>query len=164
MTTWLEIEGRKRRVDLPADVTDAGALSCVVDGRVMDVDVRTVEAGVLSVIVDGRQYRCILDGDAVVVAGRRVDFVVDDPRSLRGRRGTGEGAAGPRAVKAPMPGRVVRVLVSEGDEVVEQQGVVVIEAMKMQNELKVPKAGRIAKVAVAVDATVAAGEVLIVVE
>ncbi|HMF53873.1 MAG TPA: biotin/lipoyl-containing protein, partial [Edaphobacter sp.] len=68
------------------------------------------------------------------------------------------------AVKAPMPGRVVRVLVSEGDEVAEQQGVIVIEAMKMQNELKAPRAGRIAKVAVKVDATVAAGEVLVIVE
>jgi biotin carboxyl carrier protein len=99
-----------------------------------------------------------------VIAGRRYEFVVDDPRSLRGRRAKEDGATGPRAVKAPMPGRVVRVLVSEGDEVVEQQGVVVIEAMKMQNELKVPKAGRIAKVAVTVDTTVSAGEVLIIVE
>jgi len=63
-----------------------------------------------------------------------------------------------------MPGRVVRVLVREGDDVTEQQGVVVIEAMKMQNELKTPKAGRVVRVAVAVDATVGAGEVLIVVE
>jgi biotin carboxyl carrier protein len=63
-----------------------------------------------------------------------------------------------------MPGRVVRVLVAEGDEVEAMQGVVVIEAMKMQNELKVPKAGRISKVAVAVDATVEAGQVLIIVE
>lgn len=164
MTTWLEIAGRKRCVDLPVDVADAGTLSCAVDGRAMDVDVRTVQAGVLSVIVGGRQYRCVLDGDAVVIEGRRHEFVVDDPRSLRGRRGAVEEAAGPRAVKAPMPGRVVRVLVSEGDEVVEQQGVVVIEAMKMQNELKAPKAGRIAKVAVKVDTTVVAGEVLIVVE
>jgi biotin carboxyl carrier protein len=63
-----------------------------------------------------------------------------------------------------MPGRVVRVLVQEGDEVTEHQGVVVIEAMKMQNELKSPKAGRVVRVAVAVDGTVGAGEVLVVVE
>jgi biotin carboxyl carrier protein len=63
-----------------------------------------------------------------------------------------------------MPGRVVRVLVAEGDEVAEHQGLVVIEAMKMQNELKSPKAGRVVRVAVSVDTTVASGEVLVVVE
>jgi len=63
-----------------------------------------------------------------------------------------------------MPGRVVRVLVAEGDEVAEHQGVVVIEAMKMQNELKSPKAGRVIRVAVAVDTTVGSGEALVVIE
>src|SRR5262249_48708653 len=98
------------------------------------------------------------------VGGRRFPFTVEDPRSLRGRRGAGEGAAGPRAVKAPMPGRVVRVLVYEGDEVAEHQGVIVIEAMKMQNEVRSPEAGRVVRVAVAVDGTVGSGEVLVVVE
>jgi len=164
MTVWLEIEGRQRRVELPANAEEGGALSCRVDGRPIDVDAHRMEPGTISLIVEGRQYRCVLDGDAVVVEGRRYEFAVDDPRSLRGRRGAQEGATGPSAVKAPMPGRVVRVLVSEGDEVAEQQGVIVIEAMKMQNELKAPRAGRIAKVAVKVDATVAAGEVLVIVE
>jgi biotin carboxyl carrier protein len=63
-----------------------------------------------------------------------------------------------------MPGRVVRVLVAVGGDVAEQQGVVVIEAMKMQNELKSPKAGRVIRVAVAVEDTVGAGDVLVVVE
>jgi biotin carboxyl carrier protein len=63
-----------------------------------------------------------------------------------------------------MPGRVVRVLVVAGDEVEEGQGVVVIEAMKMQNELKSPKAGRVARVGVAVGETVGSGDVLVVVE
>jgi biotin carboxyl carrier protein len=63
-----------------------------------------------------------------------------------------------------MPGRVVRVLVAVGEEVAEGQGLVVIEAMKMQNELKSPKAGRVVKVGVEVDVTVGSGEVLVVVE
>jgi biotin carboxyl carrier protein len=67
-------------------------------------------------------------------------------------------------VRAPMPGRVVRVLVNPGDEVVEQQGVVVLEAMKMQNEMRSPKAGRIRRVAVAVGDTVAAGDLLALVD
>ena len=89
---------------------------------------------------------------------------MEDPRSLKGRKGAGAGVDGPRAVKAPMPGRVVRVLVGVGDEVAEQQGVVVIEAMKMQNELKSPKAGRVVRVAAVVGETVGSGDVLVVVE
>jgi biotin carboxyl carrier protein len=162
MTVWVEVRGRLRRVEIGVDAT--GAQRFVVDGRAIAADAVTVEEGALSLIMEGRQYRCVLDGDAVVVAGQRVEFTVEDPRSLRGRRGAGEGATGPRVVKAPMPGRVVRLLVAEGDEVAEQQGVIVIEAMKMQNELKAPKAGRVTRVAAAVDATVGAGEVLVVIE
>ncbi len=155
-------------MELPAGAA-AGLIECAVDGRGLSVDVCEVQAGVMSLVVrdgpeTGRQYRFVLDGDAVVVEGRRFEFAVNDPRSLKGRRGGAAGKDGPRPVKAPMPGRVVRVLVEVGDEVAEQQGVVVIEAMKMQNELKSPKAGRVVKMAVAVGETVQQGDVLVVVE
>lgn len=163
MTVWLEIDGKKRRVDLPAGAV-GGELDCAVDGQPISVDARMLEPGVMSLVADGRQYRCVLDGDGVWIGGRRYGFAVDDPRSLQGRRGAGSGAEGPRAVKAPMPGRVVRVLVAVGDEVAEGQGVVVIEAMKMQNELKSPKAGKVARVTVAVGDTAGAGDVLAMVE
>lgn len=164
MTLWLEIEGRRRRIDLPAQLPNEGMISCSLDGESIEVDVHAIGPGVLSLLIEGKQYRCVLDGDAVLVAGRRVEFSVNDPRSLQGRRNNNEGAAGARAVKAPMPGRIVRVLVQEGDEVSEQQGIIVIEAMKMQNELKSPKAGRVTKVAASADLTVNAGEVLVVIE
>lgn len=163
MTVLLEIDGKKRRVELPSGL-GTGVLECSVDGRAMLVDVRMLEPGVMSLIVEGRQYRCVLDGDGVVIGGRRFGFEVEDPRSLQGRRGGAGGAQGPRPVKAPMPGRVVRLLVKVADEVTEGQGVVVIEAMKMQNELKASKAGRVAKVGVAVGDTVGSGDVLLVVE
>jgi biotin carboxyl carrier protein len=160
---WVEIGERKWRVELPPDL-GAGAVECLVDERVMRADVRMLEPGVMSLVVEGRQYRCVLDGDGVVIDGRRYGFAVEDPRSLQGRRGSAGGAQGPRPVKAPMPGRVVRLLVAVGDEVAEGQGVVVIEAMKMQNELKASKAGRVAKVGVVAGDTVGAGDVLVVVE
>lgn len=163
MTVWLEVEGKKRRVELPSSGLDH-AMECVVDGNVIPADAQMLQPGVMSLVVEGRQYRCILDGGGVLIDGRRFAFEVSDPRSLQGRRGAGSGAAGPRAVKAPMPGRVVRVLAAVGDEVVEQQGVIVIEAMKMQNELKSPKAGKVARAAVAVGDTVGAGDVLVVVD
>ncbi len=164
MTVWLEIAGKKVKVELPAVALAGEACECLVDGRVVRVDARVLQPGIMSLLVDGRQFRCVLDGDAVVVDGRRQEFAVYDPRSLAGRMGAGAGADGPRAVKAPMPGRVVRVLVAAGDAVMEQQGVVVVEAMKMQNELKSPKAGRVAKVAVMLGDTVGSGDVLVVVE
>jgi len=164
LTIWLEIDGRQQRVELPAEAATGGVLDCVVDGEAITVDARFPERGILSLIVEGRQYRCVLDGDAVIIAGQRHEFSIEDPRSLQGRRGAGDGGAGPRTVKAPMPGRVVRVLVAEGDEVAEHQGVIVIEAMKMQNELKSPKDGRVMKIAVAVDGTVGSGDVLVIIE
>jgi biotin carboxyl carrier protein len=160
MTLWLEVGGRLRKVELP----EPGATEFVVDGVNVTADVFELQPGVISILVGGRQYRCVLDGDAVVIGGRRYPFTVEDPRSLKTRRGAGSGADGPRPVKAPMPGRVVRVLVAVGDEVTEGQGVVVIEAMKMQNELKASKAGRVMKIAAVVGDTVGAGDVLVVVE
>ncbi len=163
VTVLVEIDGKKRRVELPAGF-NTGVAECVVDGRAMRVDVRVVEAGVMSLVAEGRQYRCVLDGDGVVIGGRRYSFSLEDPRSLQGRRGSGGGAQGPRPIKAPMPGRVVRLLVEPGSEVAEGQAVVVIEAMKMQNELKASKAGRVVTVGVAVGDTVGAGDVLLVVD
>ena len=91
------------------------------------------------------------------------------PVMLNGRRhasrgGTSGRADGEQKVVAPMPGRVVRVLVSEGDEVEARQPVVVIEAMKMENELRAPAAGRVREVAASPGTSVEAGRVLVVIE
>ncbi len=162
MTVWLEVEGKKVRVEVPA--TAGGEMRCSVDGREIVVDACVLEPGVMSVLVDGRLVMCLLDGDAVLIGGRRVAFARFDPRSLAARRGGAEGADGPRAVKAPMPGRVVRLAVAVGDVVEQGAAVVAIEAMKMQNELKSPKAGRVARLAVGVGDTVGVGDVLAVIE
>jgi biotin carboxyl carrier protein len=168
VTVWLEIGGKKVAVELGGALNE-GVMECMVDGRAMRVDVRLLEPGVMSLLIADpeaprRQYRCVLDGDHVVIDGRRHGFEVQDPRSLQGRRGSGAGAEGARPVKAPMPGRVVRMLVEVGMDVEEGQGVVVIEAMKMQNELKAPKAGRVVRVGAVVGETVGSGDVLVVVE
>jgi biotin carboxyl carrier protein len=169
MTLWLDINGRLRKVEIPSATT--GETTCLVDGRPIKVNAQILTPGVLSLLTldpPTQQFRCILDtsseGDAVVINGTRIPFALDDPRSLRARRNAGAGADGPKAIKAPMPGRVIRILVSPGDEVAAQQGLIVIEAMKMQNELKSPKAGRIARVAAREGDTVQSGDILIVVE
>jgi biotin carboxyl carrier protein len=92
-----------------------------------------------------------------------VTAVVDRRRRESSGAG-GVAASGAQRVNAPMPGRVVRVLVKPGDDVAVRQGLVVIEAMKMENELGSPKAGRVKEVAVAEGASVEAGRLLVVVE
>ncbi len=164
MTLWIEIEGVRRRVELGEPGPD-GSTACLVDGEEIQVNARLFEAGVMSLVTaQGRQMKCLLDHGDVVIDGWRYSFAEVDPRSLRSRRGAGAGTAGPRALKAPMPGKVVRLLVEVGAEVEEHQGIVVIEAMKMQNELRSPKAGRVSQVAVSAGDTVASGDVLVMVE
>jgi biotin carboxyl carrier protein len=97
---------------------------------------------------------------AVVIRGHRYEFSLEDPRSLRSRRAGAGAADGPRTLHSPMPGRVIRILLPQGSEVAAQQGVLVVEAMKMQNELKSPKAGVVTKMLVSEGDTVAAGQPL----
>jgi biotin carboxyl carrier protein len=117
-----------------------------------------------SVLIEGRSYAVTLLGAGEVsVNGRVFQVEVFDPRGLRGRRTAAEGS-GPQTVAALMPGRVIRVLVETGQEVEAGQGLVVVEAMKMQNEMKSPRAGRVVEVRSAAGATVSAGDILVVIE
>jgi len=119
--------------------------------------------GSYSVLIGGRSYEAIVSGGEVRVNGKAFPVEVFDPRGMRGQKRVGAGA-GPLNIAAMMPGKVVRLLVAEGDAVEEGQGLVVVEAMKMQNEMKSPKAGRVVQVKTQPDATVVAGDVLLVIE
>lgn len=126
-----------------------------------------VEPGVWSLIPGSRQreLRVEPDGDEfrVTLRGRSVRLRVEDPRSWNGAT-SGKGAAGAAKVASPMPGRVVRVLVETGHLIEAGQGVVVVEAMKMQNELKSPIAGTVTQVQVSEGANVKGNQILVVVE
>lgn len=129
-----------------------------------DFEVQPLESGSYWVKLGGKSFRVTLGGTgSVTVNGRPVAMDVFDPRDLR-TAGRGGSTQGRQEVQAPMPGKVVRVLVNAGDAVEEGQGVVVVEAMKMQNEMKSPKAGTVVEIRTRADATVAAGEILLVVE
>ncbi len=125
------------------------------------------EPGIYSVLIEGLAYEVRVvagpDGYYVDIGGRRSVVKVIDPRALSST-GPGQGSQGRQTVTAPMPGKVVRVLIAEGDEVAAGAGLIVVEAMKMQNELKSPKAGRIVQLKAQVGATVKLGELLAVVE
>jgi biotin carboxyl carrier protein len=99
----------------------------------------------------------------VHVDGREISVSILDPRrrAARGRDGAAD-TAGPGVIVSPMPGRVVKVLVAPGDAVAARQGLVVVEAMKMENELRAPRAGRVSEVRVREGAPVDANTVLIV--
>ena len=98
------------------------------------------------------------------LGGRTVPVVVNGRRTGRAAADVGGGAHGEQKVAAPMPGRVVRVLVAPGDAVEARQPVIVVEAMKMENELRSPKAGQVKEVTVGAGASVEAGRVLGVIE
>src|SRR5580658_7118143 len=129
--------------------------------------VEEVETGVYSILRDGRSYEIVvrdgLDGALDVhVNGSHYVARVSDPRKSKKR--SGALLEGRQNVLAPMPGKVVRLLVAVGDEVGAGQGLVVVEAMKMQNEIKSPKAGKIVAIAVAEGVAVNPGQVLMSVE
>jgi biotin carboxyl carrier protein len=136
----------------------------LVDGVRREADVVAVEPNVYSVLIDGRSIDVAIDGEGHVWAGStRLSFEVRDPRKWS--RGEGAGSAhGTIAIKAAMPGKVVAVLVDVGEAIETGKGVLVVEAMKMQNELKSPKAGVIQSIRVSPGDSVGAGQVLVVVE
>ena len=138
-----------------------------VDGEVVEplagVDIVETEPGVYSVLADGVVYEVRRAGEEISIGGRRFAVTVEDPRAFR--NGTGAaGVHGKASILAPMPGKVVRVLVAVGDEVKQGQGIVVVEAMKMQNEMKAPRDGRVTALEVRENDSVTAGALLAVVE
>lgn len=175
MTYEVVIAGQVYRVELARDSASNDAWSGRVNGREVKFSAAPAGRDVLSVLVNGEAYEILREtvsvADAesgistnIVIAGRRYAAELRDPRALRSRRARGAQAEGPKKILSPMPGKVVRLLAAEGDEVAQGAGVLVIEAMKMQNELKSPKQGKVAKLAVSVGAAVNAGDVLAVIE
>jgi biotin carboxyl carrier protein len=132
------------------------------------VEYREVAPGVYSLLVDGRSVEAHVFAPAsggwmVEIGGKQMAIAVRDPREAAALR-SGVGVDGQQSIVSPMPGKVVRVLVEEGASVEAGQGLVVVEAMKMQNELKAPKAGKVVALAAREGASVTAGEVLVTLE
>jgi biotin carboxyl carrier protein len=152
------------KVEVRAGKDDAKEIA--VNGRPFPADAVSFEREVLSLISGSLSYEARFDSvrSEIVVGDQRFAVDVRDPRSLRARKSAAGSTEGPKQIKAPMPGKVVRVISPVGTEVEAGQGVIVIEAMKMQNELKSPKKGKVVKILVAEGGTVNAGDALAVVE
>jgi biotin carboxyl carrier protein len=173
------VDGRRHAADV--SVID-GLWSLLVEGRGHTVAVieQPPESGQLTIHVNGRIVTATVDRPvplppeivpAAIVASAAPPAAsepprpsVPAPRPIAGRSGRETSEKGPSRVIAPMPGKVVRVLVKPGDQVTARQGVVVVEAMKMENELQAPKAGTVAEVNVAEGSLVEAGALLVVIE
>jgi len=164
MTYDVIIDNQRFRLEL--DRND-GSWQCRLNGQPVVIDAVLARRDVLSVILNGKAYEIKRERTAtdmhLWVGPVRYEVVLRDPRSLRSRASSAD-EKGPRKLVAPMPGKVVRVLAEEGSDVEAGQGVLVVEAMKMQNEIKSPKKGVVRKIAVRAGGTVNAGDVLAVVE
>jgi len=146
-----------------------GRYAVTLDGQRSELESLVLPHGAVSMIVDGKSYSVEFDekGDevGVLLRGQITRFDVADERKVRMRAATaGFVAEGKQSITAPMPGKIVKVFVKVGDEVKEGQGLVVVEAMKMENELKSPKAGKVTEVQAKEGSTVENGAPLIVVE
>jgi biotin carboxyl carrier protein len=139
---------------------------CRLDGREISVQAVQVSPDTLSLLIGGKSVEVSREavGTSIFIRGTRYDVSVEDPRSWRGRSRAAQDEAGPQKLIASMPGKVVRVLAHEGDAVVSGQGIVVVEAMKMQNEIRSPRAGVLKKLTAHEGMKVNAGEVLGIVE
>jgi biotin carboxyl carrier protein len=153
---------------LEVEEIDAHALRVKLGERQFDVNVHRAGHSSYSILVDNRSFdfEVMRDGEELVVASRGGATRVTLADAARRSRHPGERVqlAGKASLKAMMPGRVVSVLVNVGDEVAAQQGLLVVEAMKMENELKAPKAGKVVEIKVKPGQTVEKGELLLVVE
>jgi biotin carboxyl carrier protein len=165
----LEIEfgGKMRTVEL---ASAAGRTQWTVDGRSVEADAVEVGNGIYSILIEGESLEARVERAPgpggrlrVFVAGHEYSMLAHDPRARRKQRGAAAEAEGAQHVLAPMPGKIVRVLVAAGEAVSAGQGVAVVEAMKMQNEVRAPKSGKVERVHVVEGQTVGAGEVIAVV-
>lgn len=160
------INGARRSVEFTPRNRQASRAALIVDGRAVEADAVRIARSTYSILIGGRSVEVALEehpnGLLLRAGGREFQVEVIDPRAWRGGRGGGIELEGRQQLVAPMPGKIVRVLVAKGQQVENGQGLLVIEAMKMQNEVRSPKSGTVEKVAKE-GQTVNAGEVLAVV-
>ncbi|HEY7838745.1 MAG TPA: biotin/lipoyl-containing protein [Terriglobales bacterium] len=172
MTVQVELDGTTRTIDVQrAAGGEEGAWSITVDGAAVAADVASPTPDTISLLIGGRSWTFTWQLDATTPAGSRLWVAgsgheaiatVRDPRRLSALRPVEP--SGTARLLAPMAGKVVRLLAAVGDPIEAGQGVVVLEAMKMQNEVRSPKSGTLRALAVTAGATVAPGALLAEIE
>ena len=166
MVAHYEVEVGRRVI-----VSRAGrGFAVTVDGHTRQVDVARIDGRTLSLILDGARSKDVIvtpnpaTGDLTVgVCGLQVPAVLNGRRHRQRDKG-GSRADRPERLQAPMPGKIVRVLVRSGDTVVARQPLVVVEAMKMENELRAGRDGAVAEVHAREGESVDRGALLVVIQ
>ena len=168
MKLQADVGEQRHQIELTRNGDNVGA---VIDGKVYDVEVSQPEPNIYLIKKDSQIFEVYVapadrpdEPVKVTVRGREIDVRLIDPKRLRGSGEAGEHADGLAEIKTAMPGKVVRILIGAGSTVQKGDGVLVVEAMKMQNELKAPKAGTVKDVRVTEGDTVSAGDVLASIE
>ena len=163
-----EIAGKACAVDLQRQ---GRSVLAEIDDRRYEIDVHESGDGGYLLICNGRVFECHVNGRPesgkpidVLLGSRLYAVTLTDPKRLRGA--SSSAAHGDEAVRilAPMPGKIVRVMVEIGAEIEAGTGIIVVEAMKMQNEMKAPRAGTVVALNAEAGATVNAGDVLAIIE
>jgi biotin carboxyl carrier protein len=157
----IKINGVRRAVEF-----DRAKMEYAVDGRNIAANATVISPGVYSILLGGRSVEATVEksGEVFLVqaAGREFQVEIRDPRSWRRDRSGIVELEGRQQIAAPMPGKIVRVMAAPGQKVAAGQGLLVIEAMKMQNEIRSPKSGTLERLA-REGQTVTAGEILAIV-
>lgn len=163
----IEINGQKKEAEF--SYID-GKTQLTIDGKVFDAQVSQPEPGLFTIIINNKIYstRAFRSGNSgnseIIVNGKAISVSAQDKKSYQGKNGSGGGAGGKSVISAPMPGKIVRILLKEGDDVEAKQGVIIVEAMKMQNEVLSPKTGKVASIKVTEGQVINAGDVMVVIE
>jgi biotin carboxyl carrier protein len=162
----IAINGARRSVEFSPPMNGSSRVTFTVDGRLVEADAIRISSGAYSILLGGRSLDVAAEetSNGLLMRANGLGFQVEifDPRSWQRGRGARVELEGRQQLIAPMPGKIVRVLVAAGQQVNAGQGLLVIEAMKMQNEIRSPKSGTVEKLA-REGQTVNAGEVLAIV-
>ncbi|HEY2821494.1 MAG TPA: biotin/lipoyl-containing protein [Candidatus Acidoferrum sp.] len=158
----IHIAGKTRTVELHRD---GARWQITLDGAATDADAIEIAPGIFSILLNGASHEVRVapnpDGSLTLQDGpNEFRAEVADPRAWRGRKHGAVEAEGRQKIVAPMPGKVIRLLVKPGDKVEAGQGLLVVEAMKMQNEVKSPKTGTVEKLLAKEGHPVNAGDTL----
>lgn len=163
MKIEIQLDGVKKSVEI---LTVGDNLQFLIDGRALEADIVEVANGIYSILIAGRSFEVRVEPRGpfleASVDGRTYEAEIADPRRLKQGR-SGIEAEGRQRVVASMPGKVVRLLVAVGDRVEANTGLLVIEAMKMQNEVRSPKSGQVEKMLIQEGQAVSAGDILAII-
>lgn len=157
-----ELNGEKHEIEIKRE---GEMVFARVDDRQYELEASEVESDVYLFKYNNQIFQIYVAPNGIVNLGNhQLEISITDPKRLRGSSAAGANAEGTSEIKTAMPGKLVRILVEEGTEIKQGEGVLVVEAMKMQNEMKAPKDGIVKEIRFVEGATVNAGDILAVIE